>query len=324
MTDTTVIRGFDGELVEPGQPAYDRHRELWNAMVDRRPALIARCTTPADVIAAIRHARDAGLEIGVKCGGHGILGLAVPDAGLMIDLSPMGEVRVDPERRRAAVQGGALLGTLDRSTDRHGLATTAGNVSHTGVGGLTLGGGMGWLARQHGLACDNVEAYTVVTADWRDGPRERDRASGPVLGSARRGRQLRCRDRVRVPAPPDDRPGAVGRVLLRPVRSRGHRRRPRLARPSALGAARDDPDLRHGHGGRALVPAGATPWPPGRHRRVRVGRRHGRGSDLPRAVPPHRPATRRGDRRDALRRPAEQRRRTAPPRACGATRPATT
>ena len=101
----------------------------------------------------------------MKCGGHGILGLAVPEAGLLIDLSPMGEVRVDPARRRANVQGGALLGTLDRTTDRHGLATTAGNVSHTGVGGLTLGGGMGWLARQFGLACDNVETYTVVTAD---------------------------------------------------------------------------------------------------------------------------------------------------------------
>ena len=164
MTDTTMIQGFEGELIEPGQPAYDTHRELWNAMVDRRPALIARCTTPADVAAAIRHGREAGLEIGVKCGGHGILGLAVPEAGLLIDLSPMGEVRVDPARRRAAVQGGALLGTLDRTTDRHGLATTAGNVSHTGVGGLTLGGGMGWLARQFGLACDNVETYTVVTA----------------------------------------------------------------------------------------------------------------------------------------------------------------
>ena len=165
MTDTTTIRGFDGELVAPGHPTYDTHRELWNAMVDRRPALIARCTTAADVAAAIRHGRDVGLDIGVRCGGHGVLGLAVPEGGLMIDLSPMGEVRVDPTQRRARVGGGALLRTLDRTTDPHGLATTAGNVSHTGVGGLTLGGGMGWLARQFGLACDNVEAYTVVTAD---------------------------------------------------------------------------------------------------------------------------------------------------------------
>jgi FAD/FMN-containing dehydrogenase len=134
-------------------------------MVDRRPALIARCTSAADVAAAIRHGRDAGLEIGVKCGGHSVIGLSVPDGGLMIDLTPMGDVRVDPARRRATVQGGALLRSLDRSTDPHGLATTAGNVSHTGVGGLTLGGGMGWLARQFGLSCDNVESYTVVTAD---------------------------------------------------------------------------------------------------------------------------------------------------------------
>jgi FAD/FMN-containing dehydrogenase len=149
----------------PGHEAYDGHREIWNAMVDRRPALIARCTSADDVAAAIRHGRDKGLEIAVKCGGHGVLGLAVPEGGLMIDLSPMGEVRVDPARRRAWVQGGALLRSLDRATDPHGLATTAGNVSHTGVGGLTLGGGMGWLARQFGLACDNVESYTVVTAD---------------------------------------------------------------------------------------------------------------------------------------------------------------
>ncbi len=165
MTSPTTIRGFAGETVEPGHATYDAHREIWNAMVDRRPALIARCTSADDVAAAIRHGRDTGLEIAVKCGGHGVLGLAVPEGGLMIDLSPMGEVGVDPDRRRATVQGGALLRTLDRSTLPHGLATTAGNVAHTGVGGLTLGGGMGWLARQFGLACDNVESYTVVTAD---------------------------------------------------------------------------------------------------------------------------------------------------------------
>src|SRR4249919_417083 len=133
-------------------------------MVDRRPALIARCTSVDDVVAAVRHGREAGLEIGVRSGGHGVLGLCVPDGGLMIDLSPMGDVRVDPDRRRAWVGGGALLRSLDQATEPHGLATTAGNVSHTGVGGLTLGGGMGWLARQFGLACDNVETYTVVTA----------------------------------------------------------------------------------------------------------------------------------------------------------------
>jgi len=165
MTSETTIRGFDGELVAPGDATYDAHREIWNAMVDRRPALIARCTSAADVAAAIRHGREAGLEIAVKCGGHGVLGLAVPEGGLMIDLTRMGDVRVDPERRRAWVQGGALLRSLDRATEPHGLATTAGNVSHTGVGGLTLGGGMGWLARRFGLSCDNVESYTVVTAD---------------------------------------------------------------------------------------------------------------------------------------------------------------
>ena len=165
MTNLTTIRGFAGEIVEPGHADYDSHREIWNGMVDRRPAVIVRCTSVEDVAAAIRHGRDAGLEIAVKCGGHGVLGLAVPEGGLMIDLSPMGEVRVDPDRRRASAQGGALLRTLDQSTDPHGLATTAGNVGHTGVGGLTLGGGMGWLARQFGLACDNVETYTLVTAD---------------------------------------------------------------------------------------------------------------------------------------------------------------
>ncbi|MEA2610117.1 MAG: hypothetical protein QOJ75_2360 [Chloroflexota bacterium] len=167
MATGTTIQGFTGELVRPGDGTYDTHREVWNAMVDRRPAVIARCTSADDVALAIRHGRDAGLEIAVKCGGHNVLGTAVPEGGLMIDLSPMGEVRVDPQARRAWVQGGALLRTLDRATDPHGLATTAGNVSHTGVGGLTLGGGMGWLARQFGLACDNVASYSVVTADGK-------------------------------------------------------------------------------------------------------------------------------------------------------------
>ena len=156
---------FDGQVLTPGSPGYDSARSVWNAMIDHRPKLIARCASVDDVVTAVRNARECGLEIGVRSGGHNIAGLAVPHGGLMIDLTSMSRVTVDPAAQRAWVQGGAPLGALDQATQPFGLATTAGNVSHTGVGGLTLGGGMGWLARQQGLACDNIVSCTVVTAD---------------------------------------------------------------------------------------------------------------------------------------------------------------
>jgi FAD/FMN-containing dehydrogenase len=158
---------IDGEVLLPGGTGYDQARAVWNAMVDRRPRLIVRCTSAKDVSAAVRYGRENDLEIAIRCGGHSVNGHAVPEDGLMIDLTPLSQVRIDPARRRAWVKGGALLGALDRASHPRGLATTAGNVSHTGVGGLTLGGGMGWLARQHGLSCDNVVSYEVVTADGR-------------------------------------------------------------------------------------------------------------------------------------------------------------
>jgi len=159
--------GFAGVLLEPGAAAYDDARALFNAMIDRRPALIAQCASTEDVVAAVRFGREAGLEIAVRGGGHGVAGRALCDDGLVIDLRRMNGVAVDPAARVAVVGGGATMSNLDRATEPHGLATTGGRVSTTGVGGFVLGGGNGWLDRKMGLACDNLVAAEVVTADGR-------------------------------------------------------------------------------------------------------------------------------------------------------------
>ena len=266
-----AIDGFAGELVAPGDPDYDERRIVWNAIVDRRPALIARCTSAADVAAAIRFARARDLEIAVKCGGHGILGLAVPEGGIQLDLTPMGAVRVDPDKRRAYVAGGALLGTMDRATEPHGLATTAGEISHTGVGGLTLGGGFGWLARQFGMSCDNVESYEARDRGGRHRARVRDRASRPVLGPAGRRRQLRRRHRVRVPAAPHRGHRADGRP---DVRCRGRRQ------VQSSAGATCCPDAPRAATLNSSVRTDAE-WPPGRQPRIHLGGRPGRGQRIP-------------------------------------------
>ena len=159
------IDGFRGQLITADHADYDTARAVWNGAVDRRPRLVARCSGTADVAAAVRVARDHDLEIAVRGGGHNVAGTAVCDDGIVIDLSAMRAVRVDPADRTALVQGGALWGDVDHETQAHGLATTGGIVGHTGVAGLTLGGGLGFLMRKHGLTIDNLVAAEVVTAD---------------------------------------------------------------------------------------------------------------------------------------------------------------
>ena len=154
-----------GPLLQPGDAEYDETRKVWNGMVDRRPALIARCSGVADVIAAVRFARDHRILISVRGGGHNAPGSAVCQGGLMIDLAAMRSVRVDPMRRTARAEGGATWGDLDREAQAFGLATTGGSVSDTGIAGLTLGGGLGWLAGKYGLSCDNLLSADVVTAE---------------------------------------------------------------------------------------------------------------------------------------------------------------
>ena len=156
-----------GELLRPGDEGYDEARAIWNGMIDKRPALIARCTGVADVIDAVNFARTNNLLVSVRGGGHNVAGKAVSDGGLMIDLSLMKGIHVDPKARTARAQPGVTWGDLDRDTQAFGLAAPGGIVSTTGIAGLTLGGGIGWLSRKHGLTSDNLLSVDIVTADGK-------------------------------------------------------------------------------------------------------------------------------------------------------------
>ena len=160
-----LAAGLAGPLLRPTDSGYDTARKVWNGMVDKRPALIARCACPEDVVACVRFARDHDLLVSVRGGGHNYAGKSVCDGGLMIDLSPMKAIRVDAGRRVVRAQAGLRLGEFDRETQAVGLATTLGVNTDTGIAGLTLGGGYGWLGGAYGLACDNVLSLEVVTAD---------------------------------------------------------------------------------------------------------------------------------------------------------------
>ncbi len=161
------IQGFRGRVLASDDVGYDKARAIWNGAVDRKPKLIAQCTGAADVIAAVRYAREKDLLISVRGGGHGVAGHAVNDGGMVIDLTPMKSVRVAPYVRRAWSGPGVLWGEFDHETQAFGLATTGGVVTHTGVAGLALGGGIGWLMRKYGATADNLMAADVVTAEGR-------------------------------------------------------------------------------------------------------------------------------------------------------------
>jgi len=162
---SSLHRRFKGDLLRPADDGYEDARVIWNGMFDRTPGLIARCADVSDVQSAVRAASQTGILTAVRCGGHSLAGFSTCDGGLVIDLSRMRQVNVDPEARRAQFAGGCLLGSVDTATQKVGLVFPSGVVSHTGAAGLILGGGTGWLTRRFGLSCDNVEGFTLVTAD---------------------------------------------------------------------------------------------------------------------------------------------------------------
>jgi hypothetical protein len=162
---SSLHRQFKGDLLRPGDTGYEDARVIWNGMVARKPGLIARCADVGDVQNAVRAGSGIGILTAVRCGGHSLAGFSTCDGGLVIDLSRMRQVAVDPDARRARFAGGCLLGSIDTATQKAGLVFPSGVVSHTGASGLVLGGGTGWLTRRFGLSCDNVEGFTLVAAD---------------------------------------------------------------------------------------------------------------------------------------------------------------
>ena len=218
-----------GEVILPADAAYEECRKIFNAMHDKRPAVIARCRSTADVVAAVNFAREHGLLVAVRSGGHSVAGLSICDDGILIDLERPEEDRGRsdganrPRRRRCP------LGRVRRRHQQHGLHTPGGRVTTTGVGGFTTGGGYGWTSSKHGLTCDNLVSAEVVLADGRVVRASEQRERRSLLGHPRRRRQLRHRHRVRVPAPSawTDRPGGPGAVADR-ARPRRHARMARL------------------------------------------------------------------------------------------------
>jgi FAD/FMN-containing dehydrogenase len=158
---------FSGDLIRPGDDGYDRARKVWNGDIDRRPALIARCTGARDVKVALAHAQEHDLEVAVRGGGHSPAGYSCCDSGLVIDVGPMKHVEIDLQRRTGRFGAGLTWGELDAATQKHGLAVTGGRVTHTGIAGLTLGSGSGWLERKHGMTSASLLSAEVVTADGR-------------------------------------------------------------------------------------------------------------------------------------------------------------
>ncbi len=197
---TELAGRFSGQLLQPADAGYEEARKVHNGLIDKRPALIARCRGVADVVDAVKLARKLSLEVAVRGGGHNVAGRATIDGGLMIDLSPMKGIHVDPEGRTARAQGGVTWGELNRETQLHGLAVTGGVVSTTGIAGLTLGGGLGWLMGKYGLALDNLRLGRTRHRRRPGAAGEQGRRSRPVLGAARRRRQLRRGDVLRISA----------------------------------------------------------------------------------------------------------------------------
>lgn len=163
LTETSKM--FCGQILQSSDAGYEEARKIHNGLIDKRPKLIARCHGPADIASAVKLARDLNLEVSVRGGGHSVAGRATIDGGMMIDLSQMRGMQVDPAGRIARAQGGVTWGLFNRETQMHGLATTGGTVSSTGIAGLTLGGGFGWLMSRHALALDNLLSVDIVLAD---------------------------------------------------------------------------------------------------------------------------------------------------------------